>query len=155
MIRRVLLLLCVGVALFPVGAVAAQPQFSMMEIESELMCPTCQSRLDMSHSPAADRIRAFVEAKRVQGWSKEQVKAALVADFGPSVLAAPPVAGFGLVAWLMPALVVIGGIALVVGLALAWRRRRSGTRSGAATIIEPGLDARVDQELQRFSDEQR
>ena len=90
--RRLLLVALVLLVAVP-AAHAAQPQFSMSEIETELMCPTCQTRLDLSHSPAADRIRAYVEAKREAGWTKQQVKDALVADFGPSVLAAPPARG--------------------------------------------------------------
>ena len=89
------------------------------------MCPTCQSRLDLSHSPAADRIRAYVERRRDEGWTKQQVKDALVADFGPSVLAAPPAAGMGLVAWLVPGALVAGGLVVVIALTLVWRRRRA------------------------------
>ena len=64
--RRLLLVALVLLVAVP-AAHAAQPQFSMSDIETELMCPTCQTRLDLSHSPAADRIRAYVEAKRAQG----------------------------------------------------------------------------------------
>ena len=139
--RRLLLVALVLLVAVP-AAGAAQPTFSMSEIETELMCPTCQTRLDLSHSPAADRIRAYVEAKRAQGWTKQQVKDALVADFGPSVLAAPPARGFGLVAWLAP--VAIGVLGIAVALALI-RRRRSAPAS-----IDPAADARVDAALRDF-----
>ena len=119
--RRLLLVALVLLVAVP-AAHAAQPQFSMSEIETELMCPTCQTRLDLSHSPAADRIRAYVEAKREAGWTKQQVKDALVADFGPSVLAAPPARGFGLVAWVAP--IAIGVVGIAVALALIRRRRQ-------------------------------
>ena len=139
--RRLLLVALVLLVAVP-AAYAAQPQFSMSEIETELMCPTCQTRLDLSHSPAADRIRAYVEAKREAGWTKQQVKDALVADFGPSVLAAPPARGFGLVAWLAP--IAIGVLGIAVALALI-RRRRS-----APAPIDPAVDARVDAALRDF-----
>ena len=139
--RRLLLVALVLLVAVP-AAHAAQPQFSMSEIETELMCPTCQTRLDLSHSPAADRIRAYVEAKREAGWTKQQVKDALVADFGPSVLAAPPARGFGLVAWLAP--IAIGVLGIAVALALI-RRRRS-----APAPIDPAVDARVDAALRDF-----
>ena len=146
--RRIALLALLLLALLPAAAAAAQPQFSMSEIETELMCPTCQTRLDLSHSPAADRIRAFVEAKRAQGWTKQQVKDALVADFGPAVLAAPPAAGIGLVAWLVPLALVAGGILIVVALAVAWRRRRPPAPDAAPA--DPALDARVDAALREL-----
>lgn len=150
--RRLLVLLGVLMILVPVAS-AAQPQFSMTEIEAELMCPTCQSRLDLSHSPAADRIRAFVERKRVDGWTKQQVKDALVADFGPSVLAAPPAAGLGLVAWLVPLGAVLIGAGSVAAVVLAWRRRRAPGAVLEEPAVEAALDARIDAELQRLGDE--
>ena len=152
MIRSLLLLLTVMLVLAPLAS-AAQPQFSMSENESQLMCPTSQSRLDLSHSPAADRIRAFVEKKRLEGWTSQQVKDALVADFGPSVLAAPPAAGIGLVAWLVPIGAVLVGVGIVIALALVWRRRRSPTPVTEALSTTVGMDARIDAELERLSDE--
>lgn len=149
MIRRLVLLALVVLVLAP-AAGAAEPRFSMSEIEAELMCPTCQTRLDLSHSPAADRIRAYVEAKREQGWTKQEVKDALVRDFGPAVLAAPPAEGFGLVAWLVPIALVALGVAIVVALAVAWRRRRP---PGAAAPVDPVLDARVDRALRDLDDD--
>ena len=149
MIRRLLLVLAVMLVLVPIAS-AAQPQFTMSEIESQLMCPTCQSRLDLSHSPAADRIRAFVEKKRLEGWTSQQVKDALVADFGPSVLAAPPASGIGLVAWVAPIAIVAGGLAVVVAIVFTWRRRRHAGR--AQTPADTALEARVDAALRSFDD---
>ncbi|MGI9117715.1 MAG: cytochrome c-type biogenesis protein [Gaiellales bacterium] len=153
MTRRLAVLALLLLALLPVAASAAQPRFSMTEIETELMCPTCQSRLDLSHSPAADRIRAFVERKRAAGWTKEQVKDALVADFGPSVLAAPPASGIGLVAWVVPAVLVLGGVAVVVALTLVWRRRRAPAEPAAAPL-DARLEDRVDAALRDLADDE-
>jgi len=143
------LLVC---ALVPSAAVAAQPQFSMNEIETELMCPTCQSRLDLSHAPAAEQIRSFVARKREEGWTKQQVKDALVQDFGPAVLAAPPASGVGLVAWIVPAALVVGGVGVVVALTFVWRRRRRSDDAAVATV-DPALDDRVDAALRALGDD--
>lgn len=147
-----LVLALLAMALLPMTA-AAEPQFTMDEIESELMCPTCQSRLDMSYSPAADRIRVFIEERRQAGWSKEEVKEALVADFGPGVLAAPPAEGVGLVAWGVPLAALALGLLAVVGVGIAWRRRARETP--ATVAADPALDARIDDELRRLADEDR
>lgn len=152
MIRRSALVLVVLLLLVPGVAVAAQPQFSMSEIETELMCPTCQSRLDLSHAPAAEQIRAFVQRKREAGWTKQQVKDALVQEFGPAVLAAPPASGRGLVVWVVPAALVIGGVGIVVALTLVWRRRR-GPGAPATTALDPALDRRVDEALRALGDD--
>lgn len=155
--RRVLLVLALlALLVAPAGAAAAEPRFEMSDIESELMCPTCQSRLDMSSSPAAERIRAFVDEKRQAGWTEQEVKDALVADFGPAVLAAPPAEGMGLVAWLVPILAVGGGALVVAGLVVLWRRRRADPEDPAMPAAEPGadaaMDARIDAALRALDD---
>jgi len=152
-IRALLAVVLLVVMLAPTVVQAAEPRFTMAEIEAELMCPTCQSRLDLSYSPAAERIRAFVDEKRLAGWSKEEVKEALVDDFGPSVLAAPPVSGIGLVAWLVPGLVVGGAGLIVVGAVIAVRRRRDDEVAIVSpSTVEQGMDARIDAALRDLDD---
>ena len=135
----------------PASTVAAQPQFSMDEIEREIMCPTCETPLYLSHSPAANRIRAYVEEKREAGWTKQQVKDRLVEDFGKEILAVPDTSGFGLAAWVVPLLVVLVGLAVAIGVALVWRRRTPGDdpQGGAPAEepLSPAVDARVDAAL--------
>lgn len=130
---------------------ASQPQFSMEDIEREIMCPTCETPLYLSHSPAANRIRAYVAEKRDAGWTKQQVKDRLVQDFGQEILAVPDKSGFGLAAWVVPLLVVLVGLAVAIGVAVVWRRRTSGDDPGAGAPPEeplpPALDARVDAAL--------
>ena len=153
MIRALLAVALLVVMLAPTVVQAAEPRFTMAEIEAELMCPTCQSRLDLSYSPAAERIRAFVDEKRLAGWSKEEVKEALVDDFGPSVLAAPPVSGIGLVAWLVPGLVVGGAGLIVVGAVIAVRRRRDDEVAIVSpSTVEQEMDARIDAALRDLDD---
>jgi cytochrome c-type biogenesis protein CcmH len=150
--RQLIVIALLVCALVPSAAFAAQPQFSMNEIETELMCPTCQSRLDLSHAPAAEQIRSFVARKREEGWTKQQVKDALVQDFGPAVLAAPPASGVGLVAWIVPAALVVGGVGVVVALTLVWRRRRRAAEVAVAAV-DPALDDRVDEALRALGDD--
>jgi cytochrome c-type biogenesis protein CcmH len=136
----------------PASTVAAQPQFSMDEIEREIMCPTCETPLYLSHSPAANRIRAYVAEKRDAGWTKQQVKDRLVQDFGQEILAVPERSGLGLAAWVVPLLVVLCGLAVAIGVAVVWRRRSGGGGSSdggapADDALSPALDARVDAAL--------
>jgi cytochrome c-type biogenesis protein CcmH len=122
----------------------------MDEIEREIMCPTCETPLYLSHSPAANRIRAYVAEKRDAGWTKQQVKDRLVQDFGQEILAVPDTSGFGLAAWIVPVLVVLVGLGVAIGVAIVWRRRGGGdTGDGppADDPLSPALDARVDAAL--------
>ena len=46
---------------------APERGWTVAQMERELMCPVCDSRLDMSTQPAANRIRVFLAAKRQRG----------------------------------------------------------------------------------------
>ena len=146
---RLALIASLLVILVPSVAGAAQPQFSMNEIEQEVMCPVCGTRLDLSHSPAADQIRQYIAAKRAQGWTKQQVETALVAQFGRQILASTPTSGSGLGAWLVPVAVGLAGVAVAAALLLGWRRR-AGPEAPVAPL-DPEADRKVDDALARFA----
>ena len=59
------------------------------------MCPICGTALNLSGAPQADRERAFISQPDRGGAStKEQIKDALVAEYGTEVLAEPRKSGF-------------------------------------------------------------
>jgi cytochrome c-type biogenesis protein CcmH len=156
---RVLRGLVVGLALFAVlvpASLAATSNWSVVGIQTELMCPTCKGeRLDISTAPAANRVRAYLTRAHAEGWSKDRVKKALVAQFGPQVLAAPPRSGFGLVAWVAPIAAVLAGAVLAVWLARRWLRRRASAEPpegplDADPVHRAALEAQLDDELARF-----
>jgi cytochrome c-type biogenesis protein CcmH len=137
---------------FASGALASEQRPTLPELESEVMCPTCRTPLDQSSAPAADQIRAFIRARIAAGDTKSQIKAALVADFGPEILTEPPRKGVDLLVWVLP----LAGLALgaaVLG-ALAWRWSRSPDEGAPAAAgrspLEPELERRLDEELARF-----
>jgi cytochrome c-type biogenesis protein CcmH len=140
-----LTLVCVGVALALAGLASASPPRAA-DLESELVCPVCKTTLDQSDSPVANRMKAYIRARIAEGWSGQRIRDSLVAQFGPGVLARPPKGDFGLLAWLLP-LVVVGAGALVVGV-LVWRWSRR--RAPPSEPLDPALERRVDEELSRF-----
>src|SRR4051812_50075782 len=85
------------------------------------MCVECNTALNVSTSTVADQERAFIRRQIALGKDKKQVKAALVAEYGPGVLADPPSRGFDLAAWLVPILLAVLGVG---GGALPPRPRR-------------------------------
>ena len=66
------------------------------------MCTTCNVALNIAESPQADRQRAFIRGLIAQGLDKQQIKAALVAEYGEDVLALPESDGFGWTAYAIP-----------------------------------------------------
>jgi cytochrome c-type biogenesis protein CcmH len=105
---------------------SAAPQTSLADLEDEVMCPICGTLLELSGSPQAERQRVFIGRLVAAGASEEEVKDALVAEYGREVLATPEGSGFELSAYLVP---VVGFAIAAVALALGLRRwRRSGDR---------------------------
>ena len=130
-------------------ALASEQRPTLSELESEVICPTCKSTLDQSASPIADRMRAFISARVAAGDSKQEIKDALVAEFGQAVLAAPPKEGFNLLAWLIP-LALLGGGAIAVALMARRWRLRDTVSQGRVTPLDPEAERRLDDELRAF-----
>jgi cytochrome c-type biogenesis protein CcmH len=153
-VTRAVLLALTALALLAPAAVAATPRASLPDIEDEVMCLECGTALNVSTSAVADQERAFIRELIAQGKTKEQVKAALVAEYGPRILAEPEESGFSLTAWLIPILATLAALALVVGLARRWRRPAGGDGAPAADDASAALDPadarRLDAELASF-----
>ena len=124
--RRVLAALVAAAALgLPSAAAAECPKTTLADVEDEVMCPVCGTPLALAtEAPQAQQERRLIERLLAQCRSKEEIKTALVAQFGDSVLATPEDEGFDLAAYLVPALAVLLGCAAVAAAALGWRRAR-------------------------------
>ena len=159
---RLVVTLAVASCTLATPALASEQHPTLPELEGRVMCPTCNTTLDQSNSPVADRMRHFILGRIAAGDTRSEIERKLEAQFGPRVLAAPPRHGFGLLAWLLP-LVGLGVGALVVA-ALAWRwSRRRGDDVEAdgeepdgrpelngRVRLDPELERRLDEELARF-----
>lgn len=144
--RRTALLAALVVAIAAPSALAGGP--SAADLEAELVCPTCKTTLDMSSSEVATRMKAYIRTRLAAGATADQIKAELVDQFGPAVLAEPPKKGFDLLAWALPLGVAALGLLVVGTLAWAWARSGRADRPGAP--LDPELERRVDEELARF-----
>jgi cytochrome c-type biogenesis protein CcmH len=130
-------------------SLASERHPTLAELEGEVVCPTCHTTLDMSTSAVANRIRVFIRERIAAGDTKSEIKSKLVAQFGPAVLAEPPKHGFDLLAWVLPIGGLLLGAAAVGWAAWRWSPR---VREPAATgpPLDPELERRVDEELERF-----
>ncbi len=143
-------MLVVALAIVPAASACIQPRTSLAALEGQVMCPICHTTLDQSQSGAANQIRAIIQEKIARCETAAQIKRELVADFGPSILAAPPKHGFNLLVWVLP-LVGIGLGAVVLGwLAWRWSRGREPVPAVDGPTLDPDLERRVDEELARF-----
>jgi len=144
---RALLLAFVATFALAAGAQAAGPP-NAADLEAELVCPVCETTLDQSDAPVAQRMKAFIRERIAAGDTEQEIKDALVAEFGSGVLATPPKSGFGLLAWLVPLGALVAGVITVVLLVRRWSGRRGPPDPGHP--LDPDLERRVDEELARF-----
>ena len=133
------------VVLLFAGTAAAAGRPTVSDVEDEVVCPTCGTTLDMSTAPIADRMRAFIRARIAAGDSKAEIKDALVAQFGPNVLAEPPKRGFDLLAWLLPLAGILSAAAIVGYATWRWSRRPEEEEP-----LDPEYERRLDDALARF-----
>ncbi|MEO8092312.1 MAG: cytochrome c-type biogenesis protein CcmH [bacterium] len=133
------------------GAQAPQPQTNLADIADEVMCTVCGVPLELAtEAPQARAERDFIRRLINQGKSKDEVKDALVAEYGENVLAVPGTEGFDLAAWLVP----IGAfLAAVVAIALAlrrWRRNRDSSPPEPPSEPDRASSDRLDADLSRY-----
>lgn len=126
----------------------------VLEISSELRCPTCQA-ISVKDSEAAfsRQIRGKVRAMLAEGKTEEQIKDFFVSRYGEWILRAPKKRGVGLILWFLPggAILFVGGL---VGLKLYRNARsREALQAGAAedTISEADR-SRIERDLRRFEE---
>jgi cytochrome c-type biogenesis protein CcmH/NrfF len=148
---RLACLILAAVAVFPTAGWAANVNIS--DVEDEVMCPICGTLLELSDSPQARREKAFIAEMIAAGKSKAEIEDALVAEYGPGVLAEPKGSGFELSAYLVPAIaLLVAAVALAVGVA-RWRRHGDGDGDGTPTAGDgPGDEdsARLDADIARY-----
>ena len=153
--KRLVLLLAAAAVIAVPPARASEQHPTLADLANEVICPTCHTTIDQSNSPIALRMKAFIRERIAAGDTKSEIKDKLVAQFGESVLAAPPRSGFNLLAWLLPLVGAAVAAAVLAMLARRWRRGKPeplepGPSSNGRSTLTPDLDRRVDEELARF-----
>jgi cytochrome c-type biogenesis protein CcmH/NrfF len=130
-------------------AAIACPETSLGDLEDEVMCPACGTSLAIApdDQPLAERERALIQRLIDDCKSKDEVKAALAAEFGDEVLALPDDDGFEIAAYLIPlAILLAAGAAIAVGV----RRWRKGPTAPAGTTATASESKRLDDDLARY-----
>ncbi len=110
---------------------------------SELRCPKCQNQnIADSNSPISKDMRNAVYQMMLEGESNDEIVDSLVSRFGEFVKYKPDLDSRTFVLWATPAVAVLGGLLLVVGVVV--RSRKAGTATPELSADE---QARVDKML--------
>ena len=93
-------------------------------LESRLKCPSCQD-LSVAQSTSASSlaVRAYVVEHLNQGWSDDQIVAALESRYGNAILLTPPGGGLSILLWLVPLLLAVVIVGVIVAFIVRQRRK--------------------------------
>jgi cytochrome c-type biogenesis protein CcmH len=156
--RAAVLATAVALALLfaPAAALAQNcPKTTLGDIEDEVMCPICGTPLGLaSEAPQAQQQRAFIEDQIAACRSKEEIKTALVAQFGEGVLALPGDESgedelSDVLVYAIPALAILLALAGIGFAVVRWRGGDRKRRPGAPAPA--GSDrSRLDADIERY-----
>ncbi len=132
------------------------------EIQMELWCPICQGvRLDVCEQKVCQQMRDMIDEMLLEGKSKQEIIDAFVVQYGVVILGEPPKQGFHLMAWIMPAALVLAGLGFALWMSRKWTQRAQTPLPESPTSEAPspgpmtdGVEdeylARVEEELEEF-----
>jgi len=126
--RRLLALAAGGILSFSAPLGAQNSADSSLEartsaIAAMLRCPVCQGEsIQESPSELAQQMRSVVRDKLRAGESPEQIKSYFVSRYGEWILLEPKMTGFNVIIYVLPVVLIVGGIVFVVFLVRRWTR---------------------------------
>jgi cytochrome c-type biogenesis protein CcmH len=110
-------------ALAQTSAADAELEARTTAVASTLRCPVCQGEsIQDSPSQLAQQMRAVVRDRLRAGESPEQIKAYFVGRYGEWILLEPKMTGLNILLYVLPVVLVLGGLALVVMLVRRWTK---------------------------------
>ena len=135
-----LALLCLTICLFLGAGPSDDARFR--DLGHRMMC-TCgcgQILLECNHvgCQSSDKMRNELLAALARGDNDDLILQGFVQEYGPTVIAAPTATGFNRVAWVMPFVALAAGIAFVVVVVRAWKRRPAPALADGIEIPQGG-----------------
>jgi cytochrome c-type biogenesis protein CcmH len=107
-------------------------------VAASLRCPVCQN-LTVADSPSrlAQEMRRTIAKDLQAGRTPEEIRRDFVGAYGQWILEAPPKRGIDLVAWIVPVLLLLGGLAAGTLAVSRWRGRGMAERASGGVGQDP------------------
>jgi cytochrome c-type biogenesis protein CcmH len=142
-------MLLVVVALFAfMGVGDEDARFNQLGHHLMCVCSCNQILLECNHVGCmySDRMRGELAAALDRGDNDDLTLQSFIQKYGTTVVAAPSTSGFGRVAWIMPFVALLAGLASVVFIVRAWKNR-------PAPALADGIQPLRGAELERYRDQ--
>jgi cytochrome c-type biogenesis protein CcmH len=137
------------------SALAAATKPTHNSIGQALMCQCgCgQTVYSCNHFECASRaeMNARIDKEIAAGKEETTILQDFVKQYGVQVLSSPPAKGFNLMAWLLPGLGLIVGLAVVIGFVRRWRYPPATSDQPPPAPIDPKILEAVDEEMKKAS----
>ncbi|NOX62519.1 MAG: hypothetical protein GXP42_11340 [Chloroflexi bacterium] len=141
------ILFAVLISLLLIAPVAAQSDDPYEQLLKELWCPLCNGiRLDVCEQQVCEQMRDLIRQELDAGKTPEEIKAEFVDLYGPVVLGEPPREGFNLLAWVIPVILVVAGLAAAVVLTRRWSAQTAEDEPMAGAVAARAPDIEIDEE---------
>jgi len=157
---RLLLVLAAAAGLGAAAPVWAQDRTPATEAVAteaiaQIRSPYCPGlMLEVCPSQQAEFLRDSIHTMAAQGQSAQQIVERVLAAHGERYRGLPKKSGVGLWAWVMPPVVLLGGLVLVAMRIGALRRRRAGMAEPEVTPLSEIDRARLDAALRGYDREE-
>jgi len=98
-------------------------------IASTLRCPVCQGEsIQDSPSELSQQMRAVVRDQLRAGKTPDEVRAYFVSRYGEWILLQPKMTGLNILLYVLPVVLVVGGLILIVILVRKWTKPVEGAQ---------------------------
>ncbi len=99
-------------------------------VASTLRCPVCQGEsIQDSPSELAQQMRSVVRDRLRAGQTPDQVRSYFVSRYGEWILLEPKMTGLNIALYVLPVVLVVGGLILIVILVRRWTKPAEGASS--------------------------
>jgi cytochrome c-type biogenesis protein CcmH len=137
-----------------VGAALAQDgtptEDEVNAIARKLYCPVCPNEpLDVCTTQACIQWRGIIRQKLTEGWSEDEIRQYFADQYGDRVLSTPPARGFNWLVYLLPPVVILGGVVVLVRVIRSWRQTPASEEPLASVELEDPYVAQLEEELRR------
>jgi len=119
------LLAVAAVAVLTMGSASTAVRYNDLGHKMMCVCGCNEILIECNHlgCPDSDQMLAELRTSIASGSSDDAILTAFQDKYGPTVLAAPMLTRFNVVAWVVPPAVLLLGIAGIVVLVRRWRQR--------------------------------
>ena len=130
---------------------AQQPTADQINaVASKLSCPTCTG-INVADCPTETcaQWRDKIGELLGQGYTEPQILDYFASRYGEHVLQVPPKHGFFLWVWLLPALAILAGLAILVFVIRSWSRRAAPAPVETTAPVEDEYWQRVQRDMEQ------